>query len=138
MRLRLAVKTGARMQGLLGATPASDAREEDVLLIAPCRRIHTFGMRFALDVAFLDARGRVLRVVRGLAPGRLSRACPLAVAVLERRASDTPWVFAGQQIQLRGSWEQDERGRTLPILPDTPDAPGSDYKLSACWTYQNN
>lgn len=40
------------------------------LWIAPCRSIHTVGMRFALDLVWLDARDVVLAVDAGVAPRR--------------------------------------------------------------------
>ena len=40
------------------------------LLIAPCRSIHTIGMRFALDLLWLDRDDAVLEVVRDVAPRR--------------------------------------------------------------------
>ena len=52
------------------------------LLIPCCRSVHTFGMRFALDLFWLDERGEVLRVDRGVTPGRI-RSCRAAAAVLE-------------------------------------------------------
>ncbi|HYY06536.1 MAG TPA: DUF192 domain-containing protein [Candidatus Limnocylindria bacterium] len=55
------------------------------LLLPGCRSIHTFGMRFAIDVIFLDARGDPLRVVRGLPPRRLATHWR-AHAVIETRA----------------------------------------------------
>jgi uncharacterized membrane protein (UPF0127 family) len=56
-----------RMAGLLGrrALPAGQG-----LLIVPCGAVHTVGMRFPLDLVFLDAAGRVLRSVPGVPPGR--------------------------------------------------------------------
>jgi uncharacterized membrane protein (UPF0127 family) len=53
------------------------------LLIPRCRSVHTFGMRFPLDVLFLDAEGRVIELRRSVPPCRVIR-CPGAVAVLER------------------------------------------------------
>lgn len=41
------------------------------LLIPRCASIHTFGMRFALDVYFLDGAGRVLAVRRRVPPRRV-------------------------------------------------------------------
>ena len=41
------------------------------LLIPRCSSVHTFGMRFALDVYFLDAEGRVLSVRRRIPPRRV-------------------------------------------------------------------
>jgi uncharacterized membrane protein (UPF0127 family) len=52
------------------------------LLIPRCRSVHTFGMRFRLDLVFLDADDRVVELRRAVPPGRLIR-CPGAMAVLE-------------------------------------------------------
>ncbi len=41
------------------------------LLIPRCSSVHTFGMRFALDLVFLDGDGRALAVRRGVRPRRL-------------------------------------------------------------------
>ena len=58
---------GERMIGLLGcrALPPGSG-----LLIAPCGSVHTIGMRFALDLVFMDAVGRVVRTVAGVRPWR--------------------------------------------------------------------
>ncbi len=48
-----------RSKGLLGRDGIDGA-----IVLRPCRQIHTIGMRFALDVAFLDAEGEVIRIVR--------------------------------------------------------------------------
>lgn len=52
------------------------------LYIAPCRAIHTFGLRYAIDVVFLDGNDRVIRKVDALAPGRWA-VCAAAVSVVE-------------------------------------------------------
>lgn len=57
------------------------------LLIAGCRSVHTFGMRFALDVLWLDAAGEVVRVDRAVAPRRVA-GCRRARSVLETRAGE--------------------------------------------------
>src|SRR2546428_12257518 len=43
------------------------------LWIYPTQAIHTFGMRFPIDVAFIDRRKRVKRISHQLAPFRLTR-----------------------------------------------------------------
>lgn len=68
---------------LLGLAWLDDLPEGVGLLIPRCRSVHTFGMRFALDVDFLDADGRVLRRVEAVPPGRMLW-CAGATAVLER------------------------------------------------------
>jgi uncharacterized membrane protein (UPF0127 family) len=52
------------------------------LLIPACRSVHTFGMRFPIDVAFLGEDGAVLRVDRGVPPRRVLF-CRRAFAALE-------------------------------------------------------
>jgi len=66
----------------LGLALLSRERAGPGLLIPRCRSVHTFGMRFALDVLFLDEAGRVLELRRAVSPNRVVR-CPGAIAVLE-------------------------------------------------------
>jgi uncharacterized membrane protein (UPF0127 family) len=67
---------------LLGLALLRPGRAGPGLLIPRCRRVHTFGMWFSLDVVFLDERQRVVEVRRQVPPRRLVR-CPEAMAVLE-------------------------------------------------------
>ena len=67
---------------LLGLALLPCGRAGAGLLIPRCRSVHTFGMRFALDLLFLDAQGRVIELRRGVPPGRVIR-CPGAMSVLE-------------------------------------------------------
>ena len=60
----VAVTRGQRRRGLTGR----DALD-GVLVIRPCRQVHTFGMRFPIDVAFCDRYGFVLHLASiGAAP----------------------------------------------------------------------
>jgi uncharacterized membrane protein (UPF0127 family) len=52
------------------------------LLIPRCRSVHTVGMRFPLDLYWLDAGGDVVRVDRGVPPWRIAR-CARARSVIE-------------------------------------------------------
>jgi len=52
------------------------------LLLPRCRSVHTFGMRFPLDLIWLDRNGRVLRADEAVPPWRV-RSCRDAAAVLE-------------------------------------------------------
>ena len=62
----VAVTRGQRRRGLTGR----DALD-GVLVIRPCRQVHTFGMRFPIDVAFCDRYGFVLHLA-SLVPRRVS------------------------------------------------------------------
>jgi uncharacterized membrane protein (UPF0127 family) len=58
---------------------------EGALVLQPCRHVHTIGMRFAIDVAFCDATGAVVRVC-SLRPWRLAPIVPRARFVIEAEA----------------------------------------------------
>jgi uncharacterized membrane protein (UPF0127 family) len=76
--LRVADTFRARLLGLaLRSRPPGFA-----LLLPRTRAVHTFGMRFALDLYWLDRDGRVVRVDRAVPPRRL-RACRRAHSVVE-------------------------------------------------------
>jgi uncharacterized protein len=82
--LRVATAAGVRAR-LLGLAFLPAVPGELALRVPGCRSVHTFGMRFALDVVFLDGAGRVVDVAAGVPPRRVvgRRA---AREVLEARA----------------------------------------------------
>lgn len=49
----------ARRRGLLGRDHL-----EGALVLRPCRWVHTMGMRFDIDVAFLDDDGQVVKTMQ--------------------------------------------------------------------------
>lgn len=69
-RIILADGWWSRFRGLLGR--ATLDRGEG-LLLRPCRAVHMLGMRMALDIAFLDASGRVVALYPELRPGGRTR-----------------------------------------------------------------
>jgi uncharacterized membrane protein (UPF0127 family) len=81
VRLEVARGWWGRARGLLGrrGLPAGHG-----LLLKTCSAIHTLGMRFAIDVVFLDVQGGVVRQYHQVPPHRLLiRGGPGAVAALE-------------------------------------------------------
>jgi uncharacterized protein len=80
----------ARRRGLarLDALPAGHA-----LLIEHCRSVHTLGMRFALDLLWLDGDGSLVRLDRGVGARRV-RTCLRARAVIEAAAGEGEHVAA--------------------------------------------
>lgn len=68
-----------RMRGLLARPPLQMG---EGMLIAPCRMVHTFGMAYPLDLAFIDRRGKVRKLVRHVRPARMA-GCLRAHATLE-------------------------------------------------------
>lgn len=78
--LRIAASYRARARGLLGVDGV-----EGALLITPCGSVHTFRMRFPIDVAYLDRKFQVL-AVRTMRPGRLGMPRLRARHVVEAEA----------------------------------------------------
>ena len=93
-RFRVLASVWERLKGLLGT--ASDAAP---VLLLRCASIHTFGMRYALDVAFIGEDGLVLLVRKGLSPGNVV-SCDGACCVAERPASDEPWFVQGERLRM--------------------------------------
>ena len=71
-----------RLVGLLGKGP-SWAQTSRALWIIPCHGVHTLGMRFAIDVVFLDRGRTVVYVCENLHPWRISRVITGSRSVLE-------------------------------------------------------
>ncbi|GAB3967135.1 DUF192 domain-containing protein [Streptomyces sparsus] len=78
--LEIAASYRRRTRGLLGRDGVSGA-----MLLTPASGVHTFRMRFAIDVAYLDRELRVL-AVRTMPPGRLGGLRLRARHVLESEA----------------------------------------------------
>ncbi|MFH8800170.1 DUF192 domain-containing protein [Streptomyces sp. NPDC017936] len=95
--LEIAASYRARRRGLLGRDSVDGA-----MLLSPANSVHTFGMRMAIDVAYLDRRMRVL-TVRTMRPGRLGLPRLRARHVLEAGAGAMAgWgVRAGVVVGVR-------------------------------------
>jgi uncharacterized membrane protein (UPF0127 family) len=62
------------------------------LLIPGCRSVHTFGMRFPIDIVFLNTNGFPIAIKGTVKPGRVVTN-PRAAAVIETRAGDADRHF---------------------------------------------
>jgi uncharacterized membrane protein (UPF0127 family) len=96
--VELAVTSETRRRGLLGRDSLDPAV---AILIAPSSAIHTFFMRFPIDVVFVDRGGRVLKVVRNLRAWRMAGSLR-AHAVVEMNAGSLgpDDVTVGDQLRL--------------------------------------
>ncbi len=68
-RIGLANNVWTRLRGLLGHPPLTTGQG---LLLDPCKAVHMFGMKQALDVAFLSGAGEVVAMYPDLRPGQRS------------------------------------------------------------------
>jgi uncharacterized protein len=96
LRVRVADHFVTRALGLLVGTPLDP---DEGLLIAPCASIHTIGMRYPIDVVFVDRVGLVVRVCAQVRAGRM-RFAGGARGVLELRAGIAATHGLGPGIRL--------------------------------------
>lgn len=75
----LADRGATRRKGLLGRDGLAPG---EGLWILPCESVHTFGMKFAIDLIYIDRKHRVRKVRSAVLPWRLS-ACLSAHSVIE-------------------------------------------------------
>lgn len=118
----IASDAGARTKGLLGrdGMKGRDGMDENgnatdsVLVLEPAGWIHTLGMRFAIDVAYVDRRGQVLSV-KTMKPWRVGLPRLRSRRVLEAAAgSFARWnLKAGDQVEVKS----EQAGFLKPDLP---------------------
>lgn len=90
-----------RMRGLLSRPPLQDG---EGMLLAPCASVHTFGMRYPIDLVFLTRAWRVRRVVPALKPLRLAGSFGAAMTLeLASGAATTLRLAPGQDLLWRDS-----------------------------------
>jgi uncharacterized membrane protein (UPF0127 family) len=116
LEVDVAATRAARRRGLLGRDSLAPT---EGLMLAPCKAVHTVGMRFPIDVVFIDGDGKAVRVVRDLAPWRIAMSAR-AKAVIElaagtAKASD---IQVGDFLYLAPA--PPPRKRTAPVKLEAP------------------
>ena len=94
-QLQRAESMFSRIVGLLGR---SSLPQGHGLLISPCNQVHTFFMKFAIDVIFLDSSNCVVKLCPNLKPWRLTPIVWKAKAVLEVPQGEAEGLQVGYQL----------------------------------------
>ena len=76
------------------------------VMLRRCSSIHTFCMRYPIDVAFVKRGGSVVLSERMVRPGRIVRARG-ASFVLERPGSDSPWPAANETLAMEETCDRE-------------------------------
>ncbi len=113
IRLTVASTPRARLLGLAGLR---ELQRDHALLLVRCRSVHTFGMRFALDLVWLDGADRVVRQDSAVAPGRV-RSCRSASAVVETSRGEGERVAAALAARSGRLASLQQQRRPLAGLP---------------------
>jgi uncharacterized membrane protein (UPF0127 family) len=100
----------SRRRGLLGRATLP---ERHALIIAPCNAVHTVGMKFPIDVLFVNRHGHVVKIVESLGAWRIAGALRASVTVelaagMVRRTR----VSVGDRLTIQRA--------TTPVLSVTP------------------
>ena len=100
-KVELAVRLGQRIRGLLGR---SSLRHGRALYLSPCNSIHTFFMKFNLDLVFLTRDAQVERIVIKVPPGRIVMGGARSCSVLEMESGWFPRdaLSVGDKVSLTG------------------------------------
>ena len=62
---------GSFFERLMGLMGKNGLEKEECLIITPCNSIHTFFMKFPIDVVFMDREGKVVKLIRGVGPKKM-------------------------------------------------------------------
>ena len=97
--LEIAMDSQARKKGLLGRDSLDPGH---AFVIAPCQGIHTFRMRFPIDVVAVTRDGTVVKTRANVRPNRIVMAWS-AFAIIELRANSlrASNLIVGDQLRFR-------------------------------------
>ena len=98
-RLEVAADSASRKRGLLGRThlPIGNG-----LVIAPTNAIHTFFMKFPIDVAFVARDGRVVKLSKNLRSWRIAVGCgAYAVVELAANSASPAGLEVGARVRVQ-------------------------------------
>lgn len=77
--------------------------KSEVLIIKPCNQIHTFNMKFDIDILFVDDENRVIKKYVAVKPGRILPVVKNATFVAESKTGLFISVEEGEQIRFESS-----------------------------------
>lgn len=84
------------VERMLGLLPRTSLEGDEALIFPSCKSLHTFFMRFPIDIVFVDRDGEVVKLVRDVPAGRLVFGGKLAHTAIE---------CAGTEAAARGITE---------------------------------
>ncbi len=94
------LRTSSFLERLCGLLFSPPLKQKEALLIEPCSSVHTVGMRYAIDVVFIDKNWHVVKTAKSLKPWRMA-ASSKAYRVLELASDSLEQIDlpSGQQLK---------------------------------------
>lgn len=94
-----ALDSKSRRKGLLGRDSLADSH---ALVLAPCGSVHTFGMRFPIDVLFMNADGSVIKIVERMGAWRMAGSLQACITVeLPTGSVQRHHVLTGDRLSIQ-------------------------------------
>lgn len=94
LEARVLTTVAEKLKGLLGTDDGAGT-----VVLTKCASVHSFGMGYDLDLAFVGERGEVLDVRRGMGPGEVA-SCGEATCVFERPSAGDEWINEGEHLWI--------------------------------------
>ncbi len=116
-RAEVADREATRRKGLLGRDGLAPG---EGLWILPCEAVHTFGMRFPIDLVYIDRKQRVRKVRSAVRPWRMS-ACLFAHSVIELAAGTILATKTGPEIRSNSLPPTPPNDTTFSLLLRNPE-----------------
>jgi hypothetical protein len=130
-----AFESATRRKGLLGRDSLAEGA---AMIIAPTNAIHTFWMRFAIDVAFVRRNGEVVKIHEALAPWRAAVGATAYAAIeLPAGALRRADVRVGDVLNLMACSDAMDERFELGRLVAVDTAPDSRQVLTSSWVSVN-
>lgn len=101
-KVKLANTFFTRLKGLMGQEKLDDG---EGLLIIPCNQVHTFRMKFSIDIVTLGENDVIIYIDKDVKPGKIRKLVSEGKKVLELKsgAADSIGLNVGQIIEWRRS-----------------------------------
>ena len=94
-----ALDSKSRRKGLLGRDSLADSH---ALVLAPCGSVHTIGMRFPIDVLFMNADGSVIKIVERMGAWRMAGSLQACITVeLPTGSVQRHHVLTGDRLSIQ-------------------------------------
>ncbi len=71
---------------MLGLIPRKEISEEQALVFENCKQIHTFFMKFSIDVIYLNRDSKVIKLEESISPFRICRWVKDSKYIIEAKA----------------------------------------------------
>ncbi len=88
----------SRLKGLLGTDKLNP---EEACWLIPCNMVHTIGMRYPIDVIFLNKKKEIVSIIQNLKPNRFSPLVVAAHSVVEFAAGAERKIRVGEQLEWK-------------------------------------